>query len=167
MVYTRILFNNIKEYTPNFIRTVPYSACVKPALGYKPNRSYKMFRDPKVIRLYARIKKYIIDDGPNYQILFFMATFAVTAVFFYPMLYIYQSNNAHRQLDYVIALEKVYKDKKAAEEEAEAGDEAEEEPEAEEKEEKVAEEKGDAEEAEDKPEDKPEEKADGGDDGEE
>jgi len=25
MVYTRLLFSNIKEYTPSFIKTIPYS----------------------------------------------------------------------------------------------------------------------------------------------
>jgi hypothetical protein len=141
MVYTRILFNNIKEYTPNFLRTVPYSACVKPTLGYKKDVTYKMFKDPATIRLYARIKKHILDDGPNYHIFFFMCTFLVTSAIFYPMLYIYQSTNAHRQLDYVLAKEKAYKAKKAAEEEAENAEEeeaeVEEEPQAkDEKEEK-------------------------------
>ena len=36
MVYTRILYNNIKEYTPNFIKTIPYAQTVKPVLG-EPN----------------------------------------------------------------------------------------------------------------------------------
>ena len=33
MVYTRLLFNNIKEYTPNFIKTIPYAQITKPVFG--------------------------------------------------------------------------------------------------------------------------------------
>lgn len=34
MVYGKILFNNIKEYTPSFIKTVPYSQTFKPSFGF-------------------------------------------------------------------------------------------------------------------------------------
>lgn len=33
MVYGKILFNNIKEYTPSWIKTVPYSQTTKPTFG--------------------------------------------------------------------------------------------------------------------------------------
>ena len=33
MVYGRILYNNIKEYTPKFFPTIPYSQTVKPTFG--------------------------------------------------------------------------------------------------------------------------------------
>jgi len=32
MVYTRILYNNIKEFTPSWFPTVPYSRVIKPVL---------------------------------------------------------------------------------------------------------------------------------------
>jgi hypothetical protein len=35
MSYGRILFNNIKEYTPKWFKTVPYSKTVKPTFGKK------------------------------------------------------------------------------------------------------------------------------------
>ena len=33
MVYGRILYNSIKEYTPKFFPTIPYSQTVKPVFG--------------------------------------------------------------------------------------------------------------------------------------
>ena len=36
MVYGRILYNSIKEYTPKFFPTIPYSQTVKPVFGTFP-----------------------------------------------------------------------------------------------------------------------------------
>lgn len=33
MVYGRILYNNIKEYTPKWFPTIPYSQTTKPVFG--------------------------------------------------------------------------------------------------------------------------------------
>ena len=33
MVYGRILYNNIKEYTPKWFKTVPYAQTTKPTFG--------------------------------------------------------------------------------------------------------------------------------------
>lgn len=33
MVYGRIIFNNVKEYTPSWIKTIPYSQVTKPTFG--------------------------------------------------------------------------------------------------------------------------------------
>lgn len=33
MVYGKILYNNIKEYTPKWFATIPYSQTVKPTFG--------------------------------------------------------------------------------------------------------------------------------------
>lgn len=33
MVYGKILYNNIKEYTPKWYPTIPYSQTVKPVFG--------------------------------------------------------------------------------------------------------------------------------------
>lgn len=38
MVYGKILFNNIKEYTPKWYPTIPYSQTVKPVFGTKSNK---------------------------------------------------------------------------------------------------------------------------------
>ena len=122
MVYTRILFNNIKNSTPAFIKTIAYSATVKPVLGRKPQVAFKMTRDPKYIRMMKWIHRNIMMKTVNYQIFFFAVTYGITAVFFYPGLWIYQSNNRHRQLDFVLAKENEYKRLKAAEEEEDEED---------------------------------------------
>ena len=33
MVFGRIVFNNVREYTPSFVKTVNYSQVAKPALS--------------------------------------------------------------------------------------------------------------------------------------
>jgi len=33
MVFNRILFNNIKEYTPSWIKTIPHSQVTRPILS--------------------------------------------------------------------------------------------------------------------------------------
>ena len=123
MVYTRILFNNIKESTPNFFKTIPYSQTVKPVLGRKPQVGWKMIKDPLTIRAMLAFKRYVINNSVNYQIFLFFVTFSVTSAFFYPALWMYQSNNRHRQLDVAIAKEKEYQRKKALEEEEEGEEE--------------------------------------------
>ena len=42
MVYTKILFNNIKEYTPKFMKTIPFSRTVLPKFGRKKTIAWKM-----------------------------------------------------------------------------------------------------------------------------
>ena len=135
MVYTRLLFNNIKEFTPNFFKTIPYSQTVKPVLGRKAQVAWKMTKDPKTIRATLFFKRYVINNSVNYQIFLFLLTFGITSVFFYPSLWAYQANNRHRQLDAAIAKEKAYQHKKALEDEEEGEDEEGEEGEAEEGEE--------------------------------
>ena len=117
MVYCRILFNNIKESTPNFIKTIAYSQTVKPILGRKPQVAWKMTKDPKYINMMKWIHRNIMCKTVNYQIFFFAVTYGITAVFFYPALWMYQSNNRHRQLDYVLVKENEFKRLKALEEE--------------------------------------------------
>ncbi len=126
MVYTRILFNNIKESTPNFLKTIAYSQTVKPVIGRKAQIGWRMSKDRKYIMMMKWIHRNIMCSTLNYQIFFFATTFAITSVFFYPALWMYQSTNRHRQLDYAIAKENEYK-KKVAEEEAAAAEEEEEE----------------------------------------
>lgn len=45
MVYGRILYNNIKEYTPKWYPTIPYSQTVKPTFSIFFHLSQK--EDPK------------------------------------------------------------------------------------------------------------------------
>lgn len=56
MVYGRILYNNIKEYTPKWFPTIPYSQTVKPTFGItstmqadnpKSSQDGMLFQTPK------------------------------------------------------------------------------------------------------------------------
>ena len=125
MAYTRLLFNSLKETTPYFIKTIPFNKTVKPVLGKKAPVGWKMCLDPKYKAFMKFIHRNIMCNSLNYQIFFFGVTYAITSIFFYPGLYIYQSNNAHRQLNVAIEKENEYKKKKQLEEEAEDEDEEE------------------------------------------
>jgi len=123
MVYTRILFNNLKEYTPSFMKTISYNKTVKPILGRKKPVGWKVFQDPKYKSMMNFIHRNVMCNSLNYQIFFFVVTYSITSFFFYPSLWLYQSNNRHRQLDEAIKKENEYKRLKALEEEAEEDEE--------------------------------------------
>ena len=44
MVYGKILYNNIKEYTPKWFPTIPYSQTVKPTFGNSPIMQFVSLR---------------------------------------------------------------------------------------------------------------------------
>lgn len=127
MVYTRLLFNCIKESTPSFIKTIPYNRTVKPKLGRGQRVGWKVTQTASYKRTMNWLHRNIMCNTLNYQIFFFFVTFSITGFFFYPGLYLYQLNNRHRQLDVAIEKEKEYQKKKKLEEEAEEDDEDEEE----------------------------------------
>lgn len=114
------MFNNIKESTPNFMKTIAYSQTVKPVLGRRPQVSWRMTRDPSFIRMMRWIHRKVICNTLNYQLLFIGVAYAVFAGFFYPSLWAYQANNRHRQLDFALLKENEYKRQKEL---AEAADE--------------------------------------------
>ena len=117
MVYYRIIFNSVREYTPDFIKTVPYSQCVKPALGRKAPVVWKAFKDPQTIRMMRFFKRTVFENRVVYHIFFFFVVMAFTKLMWMPMLWIYQTNNRHRQLDVVLKKEAEYKARMEAEEE--------------------------------------------------
>ena len=119
MTYTRILFNHIKEYTPNAIKTIPYAKSSKPVNGTKPQVGWKTFKDPQTIKVMRFFKRNVIDDTASYQVFFFLVIFGLTSIMFYPALWVYRTNNAHRNIDYAIKKEEEYKAKLAASEENE------------------------------------------------
>ena len=122
MTYTRILFNNIKEYTPLMINTVPYVKCSKPIIGRKPQVGWGTFKDPRTIRNFRRFKRFFLDDWAMYQLMFFFIVFSLTSIAYYPTLWVYQTNNQHRSMQAAILKEKAHKEKMAAlEEEEEEG----------------------------------------------
>jgi hypothetical protein len=44
MVYGRILYNSIKEYTPKWFPTIPYSQTTKPVFGKPDNKKVVKLR---------------------------------------------------------------------------------------------------------------------------
>mmetsp|Transcript_63682 Transcript_63682/g.88514 ORF Transcript_63682/g.88514 Transcript_63682/m.88514 type:complete len:121 (-) Transcript_63682:194-556(-) len=109
MVYGRILYNNIKEYTPSWFKTIPYSQATKPAIGYQPRAYGNFTADPKVKGLFRLFKDYVQKNTTNYQLYLFANVFVIYHVCFVPLLTLYRANNQHRTLDYAIAQEKAYK----------------------------------------------------------
>jgi hypothetical protein len=51
MVYGKIFYNNIKEYTPTWMKTIPYSQVTKTTLGTEPLICLLIFsgRRPQVV----------------------------------------------------------------------------------------------------------------------
>lgn len=109
MVYTRVLFNNIKEYTPSFIKTVPYAQSAKKVLERKPLVAFAHAKKKANIKFYKFVFTYIMNCEVNYQIFLFGLTFVMSSVFFYPALFYYQHSNKHRQLDHALKIENDYK----------------------------------------------------------
>ena len=109
MAYGRLLFNNIKEYTPHFIKTVPFARTVKPVLGRGQQVSYRLNRTRSVIGMYKTIDRVFMSTPAGWNLLIFLMTFGLSSLFFFPALSVYQSNNAHRQLSVALAKEKAYK----------------------------------------------------------
>merc|ERR1711976_218579 len=108
MVYGRILFNNIREYTPLWFRTIPYSRIHKPTLARQPYMGPAFLQKNRRAILF--FQKWIQKNTTNYQIFCFFLAFGMTQVFWRPLLYAYQSNNVHRGLDAALKREKAYKD---------------------------------------------------------
>ncbi len=90
MVYGKILFNNIKEYTPSFIKTIPYSQTTKPSFGNFLsdflNKIIEIFRlvrkaqiisrfgaDPKVKRAYKWIQMNVQKNPTLWQCFIFFS----------------------------------------------------------------------------------------------
>mmetsp|Transcript_64503 Transcript_64503/g.74985 ORF Transcript_64503/g.74985 Transcript_64503/m.74985 type:complete len:117 (-) Transcript_64503:194-544(-) len=109
MVYTRILYNNIKEYTPNFMKTIPYAQTVKPVLGKRPQIVSKFNADPKVKAFWQWFGHNVRKQPVVWQSFILGCTFLYTSVCYWPWLKIYQSHNKKRSLDYAIAKEKEFK----------------------------------------------------------
>merc|ERR1712226_86047 len=107
MVYGRILFNNIREYTPLWFRTIPYSRTHKAVLQRQPYAGPAFL--PKNRALIGSFQTWIQKNTTNYQIFVFCIAFTMTQVFWTPLLWAYQSNNTHRGLDAALKIEKAYK----------------------------------------------------------
>ncbi len=71
MVYGRLMFNNIKEYTPSFIKTIPYNQIAKPVFGKQKQVQSKLMADPKIKRLLKFIQKNVQKNPFTWQIFIF------------------------------------------------------------------------------------------------
>merc|ERR1719445_512520 len=130
MVYGRILYNNIKEYTPKWYPTIPYAQTTKPTFVRQQQVVSKLNARPFAKRgwmLLAEVFKY----SWLYQFFIFGMAFSMWATFYFPVLWVYQANNRERTYEACMKKERAFKKKKReleeAEEAAEAAAEAEEE----------------------------------------
>ena len=119
MVYGRILYNNIKEYTPKWYPTIPYSQTVKPT--FSNFMTYFIERSAQVVstfnsspttkagwKLFARVFQ---QNSWMWQIFIFSTAFVMYYSIYTPLVAIYQSNNKHRTYDAAITKEKAHKKK--------------------------------------------------------
>ena len=127
MAFGKLLFNNFKEYTPHYMKTVPFARTVKPVLGRGKPVGYALNKTKSMMAIYRGIDKVFMSTPAGWNILLFLMTYGLTALFFVPAVTLYRQNNAHRTLDVAIARERAYMAKKAAEEEDEDEDDDEEE----------------------------------------
>ena len=127
MAYGKLLFNNFKEYTPHYMKTVPYARTVKPVLGRGRHVAYALNKTKSMMAFYRMIDKTFMSTPVGWNVLLFGMTYALTALFFYPTIAAYRMNNKHRGLDAAIERERVYMAKKALEEEEDEDDDDEEE----------------------------------------
>jgi hypothetical protein len=51
-MYGKIVFNNVKEFTPSWIKTVPYSKCARPILKTGVQKVSPLNADPKMKRFW-------------------------------------------------------------------------------------------------------------------
>ncbi|EGR28393.1 hypothetical protein IMG5_176490 [Ichthyophthirius multifiliis] len=119
MTYGKIIFNNIKEYTPSWIKTIPYSQTVKPTFTRLPQRVGIMNADPKVKRMWRFLQQNVQYYPWLWQMFLLGISFTWFHIVYDPWLQLYKANNANRTYDYAFKKEKAYQKKKQAEEEGE------------------------------------------------
>lgn len=133
MVYGRILYNNIKEYTPKWMKTVPYAQTAKPT--FSNDESY-LARQPQVQSVWSSrpgVKKFWLFVGRNvqrspwmWQMVIFFFAYGWFHLVYDPVLWIYRTNNKHvnecvmqRTLEYALTKEREFKRKQQEKENAE------------------------------------------------
>ena len=78
MVYTKLLFNNIKNYTPKAIKTIPYSQAVRQTLVIKPNQQFLMNKTPFMKGFYRFIKRWAYGSVPAQIFLYYGLAYLIT-----------------------------------------------------------------------------------------
>ena len=122
MVFTKLLFNNIREYTPKFIKTIPFKQTVKQQFYRGVNPSFRLNQTRSIIGLYKFINRFFYRSLAGQTLLMFIVSYGMTLAFWHPVLFAYQSNNAHRQLEVALMKEREFI-KKQEEEDEEDDDE--------------------------------------------
>lgn len=123
MVFNRILYNTIKEYTPLWIKTVPtknaWKANFNPAFHEARRQSYSK----GTAAFLTFFRRYVAKIPAAYQTFLFAVTFGLTYCYFTPWLWIYQSNNKHRAAELVWTKVDAIKKKRKEQEDAEEAEE--------------------------------------------
>ncbi|CAK79841.1 unnamed protein product (macronuclear) [Paramecium tetraurelia] len=117
MVYGRLIYNNVKDYTPQWFKTIPYQQTVKPTFVRKPQVVSRLNSDPKVKALWRFLGRNVADNPWAWQVYIFANSFVIFGLCYYPWLWVYQFNNKKRTIDYALQQEKEWKAKQAAAEE--------------------------------------------------
>ncbi|KAM3134203.1 hypothetical protein pb186bvf_013721 [Paramecium bursaria] len=117
MVYSRLIKNTVKEYTPTWFKTLPYQQSTKPTFQRSP-QIVSNFNSKVSTKAFWRFVQRNIQAYPwVWQLLIFANGFIVFSLCYYPWVWAYQFNNKRRSLDYALEQEKQYKASKPQEEE--------------------------------------------------
>ncbi|KRW98385.1 hypothetical protein PPERSA_12864 [Pseudocohnilembus persalinus] len=119
MVYTKVLFNNIKEYTPSFIKTVPYSQVTKPQFVKRAQVVTKLNASPQMKRFWRGFRNNVQIYPWAWQLVVLGIAYGFYAVTYYPWLAVYRGVNQERTIDAAIEREKQWAQKQAEQEEEE------------------------------------------------
>ena len=106
-----MLFNNIKEYTPKIIKTIPFERTVPQHFARKANKTWAISQSRSTNFVCKLILKHLYGTVPGQVLLYGGTTYALTSLVWLPMKGMYQRNNRHRQLDVAIRKEKEYQAK--------------------------------------------------------
>ena len=117
-MYGRILYNNIKEYTPKWFPTIPYSQTVKPTFSNflliearGPQMVSAFNAAPATKKTWRFFAATVQANSWAYQILIFGIAFFLFHSFYDPFLYFYIANNKHRTYEAAMVKERAHKKK--------------------------------------------------------
>lgn len=104
MVYGKILFNNIKEYTPKWYATIPYSQTIKPVfgnsvrlcIGRKPQVVWSFNSSPAGKTFWKNFAFVFQRHSFMWQILLVGIAFVTLHICRDPFLMLYEANNVNR-----------------------------------------------------------------------
>jgi hypothetical protein len=125
MVFNRILYNNIKEYTPLWVKTVPTKNAWKPNFSAAHLDARRQTYGRGVATFLTLFRRYVAKIPAAYQTFLFVTAFGLTYGFSTPLLWMYQSNNKHRSAELVWDKVDAIKKKKKEQEDAEESEESE------------------------------------------